>query len=125
VSAAGLAVTLAVAGEPRPLPPGADLAAYRVVQEGLTNVLRHAGAATATVTVGWGENLQITVADDGDVDRPVSAAAPGRGLLGLRERLALYGGELTAGPRPRGGWRVHAVLPLAEPGPPDGQGGAG
>jgi signal transduction histidine kinase len=120
VSAAGLAVTLAVTGEPRPLPPGEDLAAYRVVQEGLTNVLRHAGAATATVTVGWGENLAITVADDGRgavTSGAVSAAAgsgaaPGRGLLGLTERLALYGGELTAGPRPEGGWQVHAVLPL-------------
>jgi signal transduction histidine kinase len=114
VSAAGLAVTLAVAGEPRPLPPGEDLAAYRVVQEGLTNVLRHAGAATATVTVGWGENLHIMVADDGRGGAFAAApvAAPGRVLLGLRERLALYGGALTAGPRPEGGWQVHAVLPL-------------
>jgi signal transduction histidine kinase len=114
VSAAGLAVTLAVAGEPRPLPPGEDLAAYRVVQEGLTNVLRHAGAATATVTVGWGENLHIMVADSGrGAAADGSGPAPGRGLLGLRERLALYGGQLTAGPRPEGGWQVHAVLPLA------------
>jgi signal transduction histidine kinase len=111
VSAAGLAVTLAVAGEPRPLPPGEDLAAYRVVQEGLTNALRHAGAATATVTVAWGENLHIMVADDGR-GAAGNGTAPGRGLLGLRERLALYGGELTAGPRPEGGWLVHAVLPL-------------
>jgi signal transduction histidine kinase len=119
VSAAGLAVTLAVDGEPRPLPPGEDLAAYRVVQEGLTNVLRHAGAATATVTVRWGgESLAITVADDGRgavtngaaVDG--SGASSGRGLLGLRERLALYGGSLTAGPQPEGGWRVHAILPF-------------
>ncbi|TVZ04833.1 sensor histidine kinase [Trebonia kvetii] len=116
VSAAGLAVTLSVSGEPRPIPPGEDLAAYRVMQEGLTNVLRHAGAATATVTVDWGENLSITVADDGRgaaVDGAAPGAVPGRGLLGLRERLALYGGELTAGPRPAGGWQVRAVLPLA------------
>jgi signal transduction histidine kinase len=116
VSAAGLAVTLCVKEEPRPLPPGEDLAAYRVVQEGLTNVLRHAGAATATVSVDWGENLSITVADDGRgaaVDEAAPGAVPGRGLLGLRERLALYGGELTAGPRPAGGWQVRAVLPLA------------
>jgi signal transduction histidine kinase len=116
VSAAGLAVTLSVSGEPRPLPPGEDLAAYRVVQEGLTNVLRHAGAATATVTADWGENLSITVADDGRgaaVDGAASGAVPRRGLLGLRERLALYGGELTAGPRPAGGWQVRAMLPLA------------
>ncbi|HTR92893.1 MAG TPA: histidine kinase [Trebonia sp.] len=126
VSAAGLAVTLAVAGEPRPLPPGEDLAAYRVVQEGLTNVLRHAGAATATVTVDWGESLAITVADDGlGAATDGAGSAPGRGLLGLRERLALYSGELTAGPRPAsaGGWQVRAVLPLAGvPGIPEAAG---
>ena len=65
MSAAGLPVELAVRGVPRPLPPGADLAAYRVVQEGLTNVLRHAGAAAASVAVDWGESLEITVSDDG------------------------------------------------------------
>jgi signal transduction histidine kinase len=80
-----------------------------VVQEGLTNVLRHAGQAAATVGVQWGEQLVITVSDDG-----TGAAAdgtPGRGLLGLRERLALYGGELDAGPQPGGGWQVLAVVP--------------
>jgi signal transduction histidine kinase len=115
VSAAGLPVELAVTGGPRPLPPGADLAAYRVVQEGLTNVLRHAGAATATVAVDWGESLQITVGDDGHGRAGAGAAAPGRGLLGLRERLALYGGELDAGPRPEGGWQLRGVLPLTGP----------
>ena len=113
VSAAGLPVELAVTGAPRPLPPGAGLAAYRVVQEGLTNVLRHAGAATAVVRVDWGESLEITVGDDGPGGGPGGHAEPGRGLLGLRERLALYGGELAAGPRPGGGWRIRAVLPLA------------
>jgi signal transduction histidine kinase len=112
VSAAGLPVELAVSGDSRPLPSGAGLAAYRVVQEGLTNVLRHAGAAAATVAVTWGESLEITVSDDGHGGSPGSAE-PGRGLLGLRERLTLYGGELAAGPRPEGGWRVRAVLPLA------------
>jgi signal transduction histidine kinase len=115
VSAAGLPVKLAVTGGPRPLPPGADLAAYRVVQEGLTNVLRHAGAATATVAVDWGKNLRITVGDDGHGRAGAGAAAPGRGLLGLRERLALYGGELDAGPRPEGGWQLSGVLPLTGP----------
>ena len=102
-----------VSGEPRPLSPGADLAAYRVVQEGLTNVLRHAGRSAATVDVDWGEELVIMVSDDGDGSGPGDAAggAPGRGLLGLRERLALYGGELAAGPRPGGGWQVRAVMP--------------
>ena len=114
VSAAGLPVELTVSGSPRPLRPGADLAAYRVVQEGLTNVLRHAGAATAAVAVDWGENLEITVGDDGHGGGD-GRAEPGRGLLGLRERLALYGGDMVAGHRPEGGWRVRAVLPLPEP----------
>jgi signal transduction histidine kinase len=126
VSAAGLPVELAVSGVPRPLPPGADLAAYRVVQEGLTNVLRHAAAAAASVAVGWGESLEITVGDDGHGggagDGTGGWAEPGRGLLGLRERLALYGGELAAGPLPDGGWRVRAVLPLAGPAGPGAAG---
>ena len=121
VSAAGVPVELKVSGEPRPLSPGADLAAYRVVQEGLTNVLRHAGPAAATVGVEWGEELVITVSDDGDGSAPGDGngavgwdggnGTPGRGLLGLRERLALYGGELAAGPRPGGGWQVRAAVP--------------
>jgi signal transduction histidine kinase len=113
VSAAGLPVELRVSGACRPLSPGADLAAYRVVQEGLTNVLRHAGRAAATVGVEWGEQLVITVSDDGPGGENGGghAITPGRGLLGLRERLALYGGELAAGPRPGGGWQVRAVMP--------------
>jgi signal transduction histidine kinase len=131
VSAAGLPVTLAVRGEPWPLPPGAGLAAYRVAQEGLTNVLRHAGAASATVAVDWGDSLRITVDDDGHGGPGgmggAGGAGPGRGLLGLRERLALYGGELAAGPRPgrEGGWRVRAVLPLTGPALPGAGGGTG
>jgi len=111
VSAAGLPVELHVSGACRPLSPGADLAAYRVVQEGLTNVLRHAGRAAATVGVEWGDQLVITVSDDGSGGDGGRGGAPGRGLLGLRERLALYGGELAAGPRPGGGWQVRAVMP--------------
>lgn len=134
VSSAGLPVELEVSGVPRPLSPGADLAAYRVVQEGLTNVLRHAGGAPACVRVRWDDRLEITVTDDGTptVGTPAGAdldgadlddgglaggraAGPGRGLLGLRERLALYGGELAAGPRPQSGWRLRAVLPVIGP----------
>jgi signal transduction histidine kinase len=110
VSAAGLPVELRVSGAPRPLPPGADLVAYRVVQEALTNVMRHAGQAAVSVTVQWGRELVITVRDDGD--GAGSGGAPGRGLLGLRERLSLYGGELDAGPLAVGGWQLRAVLPL-------------
>ncbi|WBO68919.1 sensor histidine kinase [Streptomyces camelliae] len=107
VSAAGLPVELDVSGTPRPLPPGADLAAYRVVQEALTNVLRHTANAATAVTIHWGDELVITVSDNG----PGTGGNWGRGLLGLRERLALYGGQFDAGPRAEGGWRVRAVLP--------------
>lgn len=108
VSAAGVPVELHISGTPRPLPAGADLAAYRVVQEALTNVLRHAGQAATSVILRWGDQLLITVNDDGYASE---GGAPGRGLLGLQERLHLYGGQLDAGPRPGGGWQVRAVLP--------------
>lgn len=115
VSAAGLPVQLHVSGTPRPLPPGGDLAAYRVVQEALTNVLRHAGMATTSVTVDWGAMLVVAVTNNGDGSSS-SSAGPGRGLLGLRERLSLYGGQLDAGPVPGGGWQVRAVLPAGSVG---------
>jgi signal transduction histidine kinase len=110
VSAAGLPVQLHVSGTPRPLPPGADLAAYRVIQEALTNVMRHAGQATTSVDVEWGDELIIAVSDNGN-GCGTGGGAPGRGLLGLRERLSLYGGQLDAGPRPSGGWQVRAAMP--------------
>jgi len=109
VRAAGLDVELSVTGA-RELPPGVDLAAYRVVQETLTNVIKHAGAARAVVCVEYRpDELVITVTDDGSLASPGSG---GRGLIGLRERIAIYGGELDAGPRPGGGWRVSARIPL-------------
>jgi signal transduction histidine kinase len=112
VAAAGLAVDLCVTGTPRALSPGADLAAYRVVQESLTNAVRHGGQTRTLVRLKWGERLVISVSDEGrgGGDAP---GVPGRGLLGLRERLALYGGELDAGPRAGGGWQVRAVMPVA------------
>ena len=110
VSAAGLPIQVHVSGTPRPLPPGADLAAYRVVQEALTNVLRHAGQAATAVSVEWGDELVIAVSDNGN-GCGTSDTARGRGLLGLRERLSLYGGQLDAGPQPSGGWKVRAVMP--------------
>jgi signal transduction histidine kinase len=124
VTAAGLPVELLVRGTPRTLPPGMDLAAYRVVQEALTNVVKHAGRSSATVTLDYRPDaLDVEVIDDGG---PSGAAAsilhgtpgspgtiPGgrRGLFGLRERVALYGGELEAGGEPGGGWRVRARFP--------------
>ena len=131
VRAAGLSVELSLTGA-RDLPPGVDLAAYRVVQEALTNVIKHAGTARATVVLEYRpDDLVITVTDDG---RPLTGPGGpgGRGLIGLRERIGLYGGELDAGPRPGGGWRVRARIPLEGlgvsarlGGPADGGGPAG
>jgi signal transduction histidine kinase len=112
VSAAGLPVELHSSLPSGGLPPGLDLAVYRVVQEGLTNVLRHAGGAPTVVRIsGRLEQLVITVSDGGTGG---AGADPGRGLLGLRERVALYGGAVDAGPRPGGGWRLRATIPLPE-----------
>jgi signal transduction histidine kinase len=109
---AGLPVELSVEGG-RSLPSGLALAAYRVVQEALTNVIKHAGQAGTSVRIEYRPaELVITVCDDG---HPAAAAPPGgggRGLIGLRERIAVYGGELDAGPRPGGGWRLAARIPL-------------
>ncbi len=114
VSAAGLPVELHSSLPTGGLPPGLDLAVYRVVQEGLTNVLRHAGEAPTVVRIsGRLGQLVITVSDDGRGTGGHSSQ-PGRGLLGLRERIGLYGGEVDAGPRPGGGWRLRATIPLAE-----------
>jgi signal transduction histidine kinase len=124
VAAAGLPVELTVTGQPRTLPPGLDLTAYRVVQEALTNAMKHAGRAAAVVTLDYREDaVVVDVSDNGGRDHrpgraassartsPAGVAGSGRGLLGLRERLSLYGGEFDAGPRPAGGWRVRATLP--------------
>jgi signal transduction histidine kinase len=121
VSAAGLPVEVSVAGTHGALPPGPDLAAYRVVQEGLTNVLKHAGQARTHVRLEYRPaELVIEVADDGRGASPgcAAGAGPGRGLIGLRERIAIYGGNLDAGPRPGGGWRIRAVVPWPGADPP-------
>jgi signal transduction histidine kinase len=112
----GLAVDLRVVGEPVVLPPGLDVNAYRIVQEALTNVLKHAEAETATVLIGYGKaDLTLEVTDDGRGEERNGAG--GHGLVGLRERVALYGGELTAGERPGGeGFAVRARLPLESEG---------
>jgi signal transduction histidine kinase len=113
--AAGLPVDLIVEGEPRPLPPGVDLAGYRVVQEALTNSLKHAGPAKARVTVRYENDcLRLEIVDDGLGEGPGRdhLGGSGHGLVGMNERVALYGGELEAGRAPDGGFRVRAALPL-------------
>jgi len=108
---AGLEARLEVQGEPRPLPPGMDLSAYRIVQEALTNAVRHAGPSTARVLIRYGDaDLRLEVRDDGLGPRAGNGA--GHGLIGMRERVNLFGGELDAGPRPDGGFAVAARLPL-------------
>ena len=114
VHQAGLEVDLRIDGEPVPLPAGVDLTAYRVVQEALTNALKHAGADSATVTVSYEPNeVAITVEDDGEGLSPerLSNLGGGHGLAGMEERVALYGGLLQAGRRRGGGFAVRARLP--------------
>ncbi len=118
VRGAGLGIDLGIAGDVRPLPPGLELSVYRIVQEALTNVLRHAQASVARVRVDYGPDaVTIDVTDDG-TRRAASGARAGHGLIGMRQRAQVFGGTTTAGPAPGGGWHVHAELP-AEP-TPDG-----
>lgn len=132
-AAAGVRVAVRRVGEPRPLPQDIDLSAFRLVQESVTNVVRHSGADSCTVTVDQQdpEALVVTVEDHGpgprrerdghsghdrphdqDRDRSPSGGGSGYGLVGMRERVTLLHGEFTAGPRPGGGFRVTARLPL-------------
>jgi signal transduction histidine kinase len=110
--AGGLDVVVRREGNPAALPAGVDLSAYRIVQEALTNTLRHARATSAEVIVRYGADaVEVDVRDDGHPTAPADGAG-GRGLVGMRERASLLGGTLEAGPLPRGGYRVHARLPL-------------
>ncbi|GIG90105.1 hypothetical protein Pen02_50410 [Plantactinospora endophytica] len=132
IAFAGLPVEVRISGEPRPLPAGIDLTAYRIVQEALTNALRHGGGEKAEVTVRYAHNyLRVEVLNTGpsvlSADRSTSeepgsgrsasggAAGAGRGLVGLRERVAVYGGDLDARRRLGGGYRVRARIPLDRP----------
>jgi signal transduction histidine kinase len=116
VRAAGLLVDVRVEGRPFPLPSGVDMAAYRIVQEALTNTLKHARASRAAVLVRYGPTgVVLDVSDDGH--GPAGGGAGGRGIIGMRERAALYGGYLWAGPAPGVGFRVYAHLPVG-PAPP-------
>jgi signal transduction histidine kinase len=115
VRTAGLPVEIVVEGDPRALPPGIDLAAYRVVQEALTNALKHSEAARAEVSIHYRDTtLELSVTNNGRAKRNGNGRV-GHGLIGMRERVALYGGEFSAGPRSEGGFTVRARLPLDIP----------
>jgi signal transduction histidine kinase len=128
IAFAGLPVEVRISGEPRPLPTGIDVTAYRIIQEALTNALKHGDGTKAEVTVRYAEHyLRVEVLNSGpsvlsgDASRPRSrpvadpAHGAGRGLLGLRERVAVYGGDLDARRRLGGGYRVRARIPLDRP----------
>ena len=107
----GLPVDVQIEGQPTQLPPGVDLTAYRLVQEGLTNAIKHARASRADVVVRYGDGaVEISVTDDGSGDG--DGGGGGHGLVGMRERVSVYGGELDAGPRPEGGYSLKARLPV-------------
>ncbi|MFL5952570.1 MAG: sensor histidine kinase [Gaiellaceae bacterium] len=111
VRAAGLPVELTVTGDRAELPPAVQLSIYRIAQEALTNVLKHAGPATARVRIAWtAEEATVVVSDDGRATS--NGTGSGQGLTGMRERVALFGGQLEAAPLPRGGFAVRARLPL-------------
>jgi len=111
----GLDIELGIEGAVRPLPASFELCAYRIVQEALTNVRRHAGAAHATVRLRFGADaLEVSIEDDGAGATATSKSA-GHGLRGIRERAAMLGGAVSAGPREHGGYRVSAILPYPEP----------
>nr|AAZ23071.1 possible sensor kinase [Streptomyces fradiae] len=127
IAFAGLPVEMRISGEPRPLPTGIDVTAYRIIQEGLTNALKHGDGAKAEVTVRYADHyLRVEVLNSGPSVLSGGAPAPkepgrrgtdgtGRGLLGLRERVAVYGGDLDARRRLGGGYRVRARIPLDRP----------
>jgi signal transduction histidine kinase len=111
---AGLPVELRVEGEATQLPAGVDLTAYRLVQEGLTNAIKHAKATRAEVVIRYGDGeVELLVSDDGSGTSDGDVESGGHGLVGMRERVAVYGGELVAGERPEGGYALRARLPLS------------
>jgi signal transduction histidine kinase len=115
---AGLPVELRIQGEPLELPPGVDLSAYRIVQEALTNALKHASPTSATVLVRYQPNsLGLQVINDDRGASPTDRDRGGQGLVGMRERVLLFGGDFQAGPQAGGGYRVQASFPL-DPMPP-------
>ncbi|MCZ4514902.1 sensor histidine kinase, partial [Streptomyces sp. ActVer] len=112
-ASAGLQVVVTVDGEERPLSPGVDLTAFRIVQEALTNVAKHAGARTAQVELAYAhDRLTLKVSDNGGATAPPPAPGGRFGLIGMRERAQSAGGRLQAGHRPEGGFAVTAELPV-------------
>jgi signal transduction histidine kinase len=110
---AGVPVALELSGERRELPAGLDLAAYRVAQEALTNVVKHSSGAPTTVSVHYGADaVQVSIADRGSGRPDTRLGSGGHGLVGMRERVRMYGGELHAGRRRDGGFEVRALFPL-------------
>ena len=108
-------MNLVISGDRAALPAAVDVSVYRIVQEALTNVLKHAGQARADVTIGCAdEAVTIEVTDDGTSEPANAVPAGGHGLAGMRERVAIFGGELRAGPRSGGGFAVRARLPLGD-----------
>jgi signal transduction histidine kinase len=106
-------VRLELTGQPRQLPGGVELSVYRIVQEALTNVLKHSHPTGVTVTLSFrGSGLDVEVVDDGTRQTDQSDTANGHGIVGMRERVALLGGELETGPRVGGGYRIAARLPV-------------
>lgn len=113
----GVRVSLVRVGTPRALPPGAGLTLYRICQESLTNILKHAGPdPTVTVILTWGRaSLRLEIEDDGrGAASAASSDGAGMGLIGMKERAALFGGSVKAGPNPGGGYKVLLNLPLPE-----------
>jgi len=119
VQDAGLRVWIKVEGQRGPVPPGVDLSAYRIIQEALTNVIKHAAASSATVTICYRPgSVTVEITDDGPgapgAGVPPAGTGAGHGIIGMRERVAVFGGEFAAGPRPGGGFGVRACFPVAE-----------
>ena len=113
VRAVGVQVSLKIEGTARPLPPTVDNSAYRIVQEALTNTLKHADAECIHVRVRYSDELSLEIRDDGRA--PANGSSGGNGLIGMRERIALLGGSVEAGSLPGGGYLVAARIPIEEP----------